>query len=100
MRRCQMLPEQWRYSGGSRVPRPQHIETCDECGEALGTSYPGSNRCFHAIEDIWLADWAALLEYENVQAGSPDEHLLAQVVMQETERHPWTVVDVAMTLLR
>ena len=95
-----MLPEQWRFSGGTRVQRPKRVEQCDQCGEAIGTNYLSCSRCFHAIEDIWLADWAALLQSEQIQAGSPDETLLAQVVIQESEWHSWTIVDIAMTLQR
>lgn len=92
--------EAWKRSGGTRIPRPQRVETCAQCGAPLGHHYPQCPACFHAIEDIWLADWAALLEREGIQAGSEDETLLAQVVMAESQRHPWTVVDIAMSLLR
>src|SRR5258708_12980268 len=96
----EMLPEQWRFSGGTRVQRPKRVEQCDQCGEAMGRNYLSGSRCVHAIEDIWLADWAALLQSEQIQAGSPDETLLAQVVIQESEWHSWTIVDIAMTLQR
>jgi uncharacterized protein (UPF0212 family) len=90
----------WRHSGARRVPRPTRVEPCAGCGEALGTNYPGCPTCHDTIEAIWLADWAALLEREGIQSGTADEMLLAEVVMQETERHPFTVVDIAMSLLR
>jgi uncharacterized protein (UPF0212 family) len=35
-----------------------------------------------------------------IAPGSPEEKLLAQVVVGEFGRHPWTVVDIAMSLLR
>lgn len=50
------------------------------------------------MERYWLADWQAFLNEEGIQAGSPEEKLLAQVVTAEAERHPWTVVDIAMSL--
>ncbi|MBC7812537.1 MAG: hypothetical protein H7175_15390 [Burkholderiales bacterium] len=91
---------EWRFSGSRRVPRPERVEICEQCGKRVGMSYPDCPLCFDAIERFWLADWAALLEIEQVDAGMPDETLLAQVVIEESERHPWTVVDMAMSLLR
>jgi uncharacterized protein (UPF0212 family) len=64
-----------------------------------GTNYATCPTCFQAIEAIWLADWHALLAQEQITPGSPDEIVLAEVVMAESERHPWTAVDIAMTLL-
>ena len=86
--------------GGRRVARPKTVQPCPACGEALGAGYAVCRTCHNAIESIWLADWQALLEQEQVAAGSPEEALLAQVVLDEFGRHPWTVVDVAMSLLR
>lgn len=91
--------DEWRASAGTRVPRPTRVERCPLCGDALVTNYPDCPACFSALESYLLADWAALLERESVAAGTPDETLLAQVVLQETDRHPWTVVNIAMTLL-
>ena len=91
--------------GGRRVPRPQSVEACPECGEALGGGYAECPTCHEAIERIWLADWEALLEQEHIQPGSEDERTLARVVVDEAIdqapiRHPWTIVDIAMSLLR
>lgn len=91
--------EIWRMSGGRRVPRPQQVLPCPQCGAPLGHHYPDCPPCYHAIEDIYLADWRALLEREGVKEGTAEETLLAEVVMAETERHPWTAVNIAMTLL-
>jgi hypothetical protein len=52
------------------------------------------------VDAYWLADWRALLQQEAVAPGSDDERLLAQVVLDEFGRHVWTVMDVAMSLLR
>ncbi len=85
--------------GGRRVGRPAAVGPCTACGEALGTNYTACPGCHEAIESIWLADWQALLAQEGVAPGSPEEVLLAQVVVDEFGRHPWTVVDTAMSLL-
>jgi uncharacterized protein (UPF0212 family) len=88
-----------RPIGGRRVPRPQKVLPCPQCGEATGANYATCVYCHDAIESIWLADWNALLQEEGVTAGSEDERLLAQVVMDEFGRHAWTVMDIAMSLL-
>jgi hypothetical protein len=76
------------------------VEPCSGCGEPLVASYPGCPSCLEALERHWLADWAALLEGEGVAPGTEDERLLAAVVHAEIDRQPWTLVDVALTLLR
>lgn len=91
--------ELWRTSGSRRRPRPQVVTPCPLCHQPAGTSYPTCPTCYQTIELFWLADWQVLLEREQVQPGSENERLLAEVVMVESERHPWTVVDIAMTLL-
>jgi hypothetical protein len=86
--------------GGRRVPRPKTVEACPQCGEPLGAGYAECKSCFEAVESLWLADWQALLEQEGIKGGSDDEPLLAQVVLTEFGRHPWTVLDIAMSLQR
>ncbi len=79
--------------------RPATVRPCPACGEALGANYDHCPACYAAIESIWQADWQALLAQEGVAAREPEEVLLAQVVIDEFGRHPWTVVDTAMSLL-
>jgi hypothetical protein len=86
--------------GGRRVARPGTVELCTRCGEALGASYADCRLCHEVIERYWLADWQALLERERVPAGTQDEQVLAQLVLAEYEQHPWTEIDIAMSLLR
>jgi uncharacterized protein (UPF0212 family) len=76
------------------------VEPCSACGEASGAGYADCPECHSAVESIWLADWYALLDQEGIQVGSSDEKLLAQVVLSEYGQHPWTVMDIAMSLLR
>ncbi len=95
-----MVASESKPVGGRRVARPSGVQLCPDCGEPLGAGYAECPNCLQAIERIWLADWSALLDREQVTAGTPDEKLLAQVVLSEFGRHPWTVVDIAMSLLR
>ncbi|HYF94570.1 MAG TPA: hypothetical protein VD969_20355 [Symbiobacteriaceae bacterium] len=82
-----------------RCPRPQPA-TCAECGRPAGENYSTCSGCRRTIDRIWDADWDALLAAEGIAAGSEDERLLAAVVFQEYDKHPWTVLDKALTFLR
>jgi uncharacterized protein (UPF0212 family) len=86
--------------GGRRIPRPQKVMACPQCGEAVGTNYHDCAYCHTAIESIWLADWKELLLEQGVRAGSEEERMLARVVTSEFGRHAWTVMDIAMSLQR
>lgn len=85
---------------GRRVLRPVTVEPCPTCGSYLGRGYPNCPACYEAVEAIWREDWRAFLAAEGFAPGSPDETLLAGVVVAEFLRHPWTIVDYALTLLR
>lgn len=85
--------------GGRELPRPTSVEICAECGQPVGTNYPGCPGCYRLVERFWLADWLALLAREGFIAGSAEETMLAGLVFAEMDRHPWTVVDIAMTLI-
>ncbi|MBK8136545.1 MAG: hypothetical protein IPK52_12015 [Chloroflexi bacterium] len=86
-----------RNPGGRRVRRPVAVIPCPECHAPAGANYLTCPGCFHSIESLWLADWAALLAAEGIASGAEDETLLAQVVAVDINAHPWTVVDVAHT---
>ena len=95
-----LMTEDGKPIGGRRAARPKTVEPCAHCGEALGASYAECPLCRYAVERYWMADWKALLERERVTAGTLDAQMLAQVVLAEYERHAWTELDVAMSLLR
>lgn len=88
-------------AGGAarRCPRPQAVKPCSLCGEPAGRNYRECPDCTDALDRIWRADWDASLAAEQIASGSEDEKLFAQVVYAEYDQHPWTVVDVAMTLM-
>jgi len=95
-----MQPASPKPIGGRRVPRPKTVQACPACGQPSGAGYADCSQCRAAIEGIWLADWQALLQQERIQAGSPEEKELAQLVVAEVGQHPWTVMDIAMSLMR
>ncbi len=82
-----------------RLPRPKGVYRCTDCQAILGTNYPACPSCYQAIERFWLADWHAFLSQEQIQPDTADEQIVAEVVFDEGERHLWTLLDIAMTLL-
>lgn len=82
------------------MARPVAVEDCAACGGFVGRGYPNCLVCYEAVEGLWLADWAALLEAEGVAPGGDDEVLLAWVIVEEVGRHPWTLADLALTRVR
>lgn len=89
-----------RPSGGRLYPRPEEVKTCKTCHAPAGRNYASCNECYDAIENIWLMDWKELIQREKIYPGSEDESLLAHVVFEEQHKHPWTIVDTAMTIIR
>jgi hypothetical protein len=55
--------------------------------------------CHEAIERHWLADWDAFPAREQIQPSSEEEIQFARIVLDEGERHLWSVLDIAMTHL-
>jgi hypothetical protein len=88
------------FSALRRLPRPTQILSCPACQAALGTNYASCVVCQEAIERYWLADWHALLAEAEIQPDSPDLPAFSQLLLDEGERHPWTVLDIALTHLR
>lgn len=82
------------------LPRPTGVFPCPQCGKPQVTNYPCCAGCYQALEQYWRADWQALLLREGVQPETEDELLLARFVLDEVERHPWSCVNWAMTLIR
>lgn len=85
---------------GRRVLRPRTVGPCPACSDYLGRGYRECPQCHEALEAIWREDWLALLAAEGIAPGGDDERLLAGMVIAELTRHPWTIVDYALTLLR
>lgn len=88
-----------RPSGGRRVPRPARVEPCPLCHGLLGRNYFSCSHCLEVLDRIWLADWEALLAEEGSLKGSPEEKMLADIVLDDMDEYPWTIVDVALSLI-
>jgi hypothetical protein len=89
----------WAASALTRLPRPVPVRACPTCGRDQPAGYAACGQCCHALERFWQADWAALLDDEGVASGTGEERLLAEVVVGEWDRHPFTALDIAMTLV-
>lgn len=87
--------------GTRRVARPAVAKPCTNCGELIGRGYPDCAICAEQIDDLWWADWRALLDAERVQSGTEAERGVAELVLsEEVGAYPWTCVDWALWLLR
>lgn len=93
------MDDQWAASALSRGARPLPVAPCAACGRERPSGYRDCPACHDLFEGYWRADWAALLEREEIGAGSDDERVVARVVIGEWDRHPFTALDIAMTLL-
>ena len=87
--------------GARRVARPAQVVPCTNCGELVGRGYPDCAICAERIDDLWWADWRALLDSEGVRSGSEAELALARLVQTaEVGTYPWTCTDWALWLVR
>jgi hypothetical protein len=87
--------------GARRVSRPALAEVCTNCGELVGRGYPDCAICAERVDDLWWADWRALLDSERVRPGTDAERALAELVhTAEVGTYPWTCTDWALWLLR
>jgi hypothetical protein len=87
--------------GARRVERPAVAKPCTNCGELVGRGYPDCAICAELIDDLWWADWRALLDSERVRPGTDAERALAELVHRaDVGSYPWTCTDWALWLLR
>lgn len=85
--------------GARRVARPASAAPCTNCGELLGRGYPECAICAERVDDLWWADWRALLDAERVRPGSDVEReLAARILSEDVGRYPWTCTDWALWL--
>lgn len=89
-----------RPSGGRIYQRPNEVKVCEMCGVPVGRNYLSCIECYNTIENLWSLDWKELIEKENILLGSDDENLLAEVIVEEIDKHSWTVVDSAMKIIK
>jgi hypothetical protein len=75
--------------------------TCTNCGDPIGRGYPDCAICAEQIDDLWWADWGALLESEKIRPGSAGEQAMAELVRAaDVGTYPWTCTDWALWLVR
>jgi hypothetical protein len=87
--------------GARRVERPAAAKPCTNCGELIGRGYPDCVLCAEQVDDLWWADWRALLDAEHVAPGTDAERGVAELVLsQEVGAYSWTCMDWALWLLR
>ncbi|WP_228011284.1 hypothetical protein [Nonomuraea phyllanthi] len=68
---------------------------CPECDHWEPAGAPGCPRCARTVDAIVEEGWRAFLEREFGTSDPPDERLIAEMVVDEPDKHPWRVVDAA-----
>ncbi|MEU6724181.1 hypothetical protein ABZ917_10765 [Nonomuraea wenchangensis] len=71
------------------------MRRCEECGHWEPAGAPACARCAALVDEIVEEGWRAFVEREFGTADPPGERLIAEMVVDEPDRHPWRVVDAA-----
>ncbi|MEW9548534.1 hypothetical protein [Nonomuraea sp. NPDC050783] len=71
------------------------MRRCDGCGHWEPAGAHRCERCAALVDEIVEEGWRAFLEREFGTAAPPGERLVAEMVVDEPDRHPWRVVDAA-----
>ncbi|WP_245764977.1 hypothetical protein [Nonomuraea jiangxiensis] len=71
------------------------MRRCPDCGYWEPAGAPGCARCAERVDGIVEEGWRAFLEREFGTSELPDERLVAEMVVDEPDKHPWRVVDAA-----
>ncbi|MEV0228817.1 hypothetical protein [Nonomuraea sp. NPDC050786] len=71
------------------------MRRCSECDHWEPAGAPGCARCAALVDEIVEAGWREFLEREFGASGPLDERLIAEMVVDEPDKHPWRVVDAA-----
>ncbi|MGN9839343.1 hypothetical protein ACTMTI_14600 [Nonomuraea sp. H19] len=71
------------------------MRRCPECEHWEPAGAPGCARCAGLVDEIVEEGWRAFLMREFGTTAPPDERLIAEMVVDEPDKHPWRVVDAA-----
>lgn len=76
------------------------MRRCDDCSHWEPAGAPDCVRCAGLVDGIVERGWRAFLEREFGAVGPDEERAVAEMVVQEPDRHEWRVVDAAYDRLR
>ncbi|MEO3790109.1 hypothetical protein ABGB14_07840 [Nonomuraea sp. B10E15] len=71
------------------------MRRCGECAQWEPAGAHGCSRCARLVDEIVEEGWRAFLEREFGTPEPPGERLIAEMVVDEPDRHAWRVVDAA-----
>ncbi|SDL12752.1 hypothetical protein SAMN05421874_11661 [Nonomuraea maritima] len=71
------------------------MRRCADCGHYEPAGAPGCARCASLVDEIVEQDWRTFLKREFATIRPGDEQLVAAMVVDEPDKHPWRVVDAA-----
>ncbi|MFI6319055.1 hypothetical protein ACIBG8_16105 [Nonomuraea sp. NPDC050556] len=67
------------------------MDRCPQCAYLQPAGAPACARCAAVVDALVEAGWRTFAE----EYGTADETVLAEMVVDEPDRHPWRVVDAA-----
>ncbi|WP_084774624.1 hypothetical protein [Nonomuraea candida] len=71
------------------------MRRCPECGHWEPAGAPGCARCARLVDEIVEEGWRAYVAREFGVLGPEEERQVAEMVVDEPDRHLWRVVDAA-----
>jgi hypothetical protein len=71
------------------------MRRCEGCGEWEPAGAPDCGRCAAAVDEIVEAGWREFVDREFGGVAAEEERAIAEMVVDEIDRHPWRVVDAA-----
>ncbi|MFB9204587.1 hypothetical protein ACFFV7_25570 [Nonomuraea spiralis] len=71
------------------------MRRCEMCGHWEPAGAPDCERCAGLVDELVEEGWHAFLRQEFGDVEPQDERLIARMVVDEPDRHPWRVVDAA-----
>ncbi|MEV3979925.1 hypothetical protein [Nonomuraea sp. NPDC049758] len=71
------------------------MRRCEVCGHQEPAGAPDCDRCAGLVDELVEEGWRAFLLAEFGAVAPPDEQLIARMVVDEPDKHPWRVVDAA-----
>jgi hypothetical protein len=71
------------------------MRRCPDCGHYEPAGAHDCARCAALVDEIVEEGWREFLQREFGTTEPPDERLIAEMVVDEPDKHPWRVVDAA-----
>lgn len=79
----------------AQVHKVKNMHRCPDCGYWEPAGAPDCGHCAALVDELVEQGWRAFLTKEFSTAEPYDERVIAEMVVDEPDRHQWRVVDAA-----